>query len=101
LGIAQPTVWIFSSPHFRRRLVRRESEGVVVDLVFDQTSQGFPDKPVRAGIRVDPPEEMLANKLCPLLSRAEIRDIIDVLALDNVGLRIETVVPLAMRQDGG
>jgi hypothetical protein len=92
---------IQTTPHFRRRLVRRESEGVVVDLVFDQTSQGFPDKPVHAGIRVDPPEEILANKLCTLLSRAEIRDIVDVLALDEAGFRVETGVPLAMRKDGG
>jgi predicted nucleotidyltransferase component of viral defense system len=44
-----------------------------------------PDKPILHGIRVDPPEEIFANKLCALLSRAEIRDLVDVCALEEAG----------------
>jgi hypothetical protein len=50
-------------PDFRRFLLRRGTDAVVIDLVRD------------------PPEEILANKLCALLSRSEIRDLIDVRAL--------------------
>jgi hypothetical protein len=36
------------------------------------------EKPVLHGIRIDPAEEIFANKLSALLSRAEIRDLVDV-----------------------
>lgn len=86
---------------FRRRVVRRGDEGVVVDLVFDQAPQVFVDKPTIQGIRIDPPEEILANKLCAVLARSEARDLIDVLCLERSGLRIEDALPRAAQKDGG
>jgi hypothetical protein len=53
------------------------------------------------GILVDPPEEILANKLCTLLSRAEIRDLVDVRALERSGLGVEGALAAAARKDGG
>jgi hypothetical protein len=52
-------------------------------------------------VTVDPPEEILANKLCTLLSRAEIRDLVDVRALEQAGYRIEDSLEPASRKDGG
>jgi len=52
-------------------------------------------------VRVDPPNEILANKLCTLLSRAEIRDLVDVQALEKAGHHADEALPLAMRKDGG
>ena len=52
-------------------------------------------------VRIDPPEEILANKLCTLLARAEIRDLVDVLALERAGHRAEAALPLAIEKDGG
>jgi len=86
---------------FRRRVVRRGDEGVVVDLVFDQAPQVFVDKPTIEGIRMDPPEEILANKLCAVLARSEARDLIDVLCLERSGLKIEDALPRAAQKDGG
>jgi hypothetical protein len=90
-----------TSPDFRRFLLRRGAEALVVDLVRDSAPQIFQDKPLIGGIRVDPPEEILANKLCTLLSRAEIRDLVDVRALEQKGFSIEQAFPLAMQKDGG
>lgn len=45
--------------------------------------------------------EVLANKLCTLLSRAELRDIVDVRALEDAGLKIEDHLALANRKDAG
>jgi Nucleotidyl transferase AbiEii toxin, Type IV TA system len=90
-----------TAPDFRRRLVRRERESVVVDLVVDATPQGPQPKKQFGGVRVDPPEEILANKLCTLLSRAELRDLVDVLALERAGFRTEDAVPLASGKDAG
>lgn len=92
---------IQTSPTFRRRLVRRGVEGVVVDLVFDQIPQLCEDKPNYGKVRVDPPEEILANKLCALLSRAEIRDLVDALTLDRAGFPIEVAISGAVQKDGG
>lgn len=92
---------IQTSPGFRRRLIRRGEEGVIVDLVQDSTPQLCPDKPQHGEIRVDPPQEILANKLCALLSRSEIRDLVDVLSLDRAGFPIEEAVPWATRKDAG
>ena len=62
-----------TAPEFRRLVVSRGDESVVVDLVVERTPQVVADKPSVGSIRLDPPEEILANKLCALLGRAEIR----------------------------
>ncbi len=92
---------VSTSPTFRRFLLRSGSEGIAVDLVRDASPQGYPRKTSVGVIRLDPPEEILANKLCALLSRAEIRDLVDVLELERAGCAVDTALPLAMRKDGG
>lgn len=90
-----------TAPTFRRRLVKRGRDRVMVDLVVDHTFQVDPEKQLFGDIRVDPPEEILANKLCALLSRSEIRDLVDVYALERAGYGVEDALPLAKRKDGG
>lgn len=92
---------LHTAPEFHRQLIRRGDEAVVVDLVHERAPQGQQPKMDFGAVRVDPPEEILANKLCTLLSRAEIRDLVDVRALELAGHRAEEVLPLAMRKDGG
>ena len=53
------------------------------------------------GIRLDPPEEILANKLCTLLSRPEVRDLVDVRALERAGYRLEDALRSASLKDAG
>lgn len=90
-----------TAPDFRRRLVRRGDEAAIVDLVRDETPRG-PDGPeVHGEVAVDPPGEILANKLCTLLSRAEIRDLVDVMALERAGCDLERALGLAARKDAG
>ena len=92
---------VHTSPEFRQRLVKRGNDRVMVDLVVERAFQGHPDKPSRGSVRLDPPEEILANKLCTLLSRSELRDLVDAYALERAGFRIEDALPLAQRKDGG
>lgn len=92
---------IQTAPDFRRRLMRRGSEAVVIDLVRERVAQIMPHKPVVNGIRGDPPEEILANKLCTLLSRAEIRDLVDVRALEMARYCVEDVLAGAALKDQG
>jgi hypothetical protein len=90
-----------TAPDFRRRLVRRGDEGVLVDLVRDRASQGPQAKYNVDGVQVDPPEEILANKLCALLSRAELRDLVDVVCLERAGFCAEDALELATLKDAG
>lgn len=90
-----------SSRGFLRRLLRRGNESVVVDLVHDEAPQAAFGKMVRDGIVLDRPEEILANKLCALVSRAELRDIVDVRALLRAGLSLPDGVALAQQKDAG
>lgn len=91
---------IRTAPDHRRFLVRRGPESVVVDLVLERAPQ-LGDKLRFGKILVDPPEEILANKLCTLLSRAELRDLVDVRALERAGYRVEDALEDASRKDAG
>lgn len=90
-----------TSASFRRFLLRRGTESLVVDLVRDRAPQLDERKTEISGIPVDSPSEIMANKLCALLSRAELRDLVDVRALEAVGFTVEDHLAAAMRKDGG
>lgn len=88
-----------TSPDFRRRLLRREAEGLVVDLVRERAAGGQRPKLVQGGVRLDSPEEIFANKLCALLSRSELRDLVDVRALEETGVQLEPALHEAAAKD--
>ena len=100
-ALGATTESIMTSPDFRRILMRREDEAVLIDLVRERAPQMVSQKPTIRGIRVDPPEEILANKLCALLARAEVRDLVDLRALESAGYRIEDVMQAAAAKDAG
>lgn len=92
---------IQTAPEFRRVLVQRGDEAVVVDLIREYVVQVSPKKQIIGNIRVDPPEEIMANKLCALLSRSEIRDLVDVRALELAGYKFEDALTAAQAKDRG
>ncbi|MBA3785479.1 MAG: nucleotidyl transferase AbiEii/AbiGii toxin family protein [Acidobacteria bacterium] len=92
---------IQTAPDFRRLLIRRGDEAVVVDLAREYVFQLEAEKREIGGIRVDSPEEILANKLCALLSRSEIRDLVDVRELEKAGFSLENALFVAQRKDTG
>ncbi len=90
-----------TSPDFRRFLLSRGDESVVVDLVREYVFQVDDRKRVFDGVRVDTPEEILANKLCALLSRSEVRDLVDVRALELAGYSLGYALVAARKKDTG
>ncbi len=92
---------INTAPDFRRLLVKRGDEAIVVDLVREYVFQLEPEKREINGIRIDSPEEILANKLCALLSRSEIRDLVDVRELEKAGFNLENALSAAQKKDTG
>lgn len=85
---------------FKRWLLRTETESVVVDLVRERVPQVH-EKVLRDGLLTDPPEEITANKICALVGRSEIRDLIDLYFLERAGFRVERFIEDAARKDGG
>ena len=52
-------------------------------------------------ILVDSPHEVLVNKLCALLSRSELRDVLDIKGLVESGADLDRAVADAPRKDAG
>ncbi len=89
------------APGFRRYALSRGDETLVVDLVLERVAQIRPEKLEIDGIRLDPPEEILANKLTTLVGRSEERDVVDVMLLERAGHRVEDALSGALAKDGG
>jgi predicted nucleotidyltransferase component of viral defense system len=89
------------APGFRRYALQRGDEALVVDVVHERVPQVVINKPRLEGIAVDPPEEILANKLTTLVGRREERDLVDVYCLERAGYRVEDALAAALDKDGG
>jgi len=92
------------TPAFARLLVTGSGEQVVLDLVAEPVP--YVEEPERARIGraevwIDTPHEILVNKLCSLLGRAELRDLVDVRALLQWGADFERAVADAPEKDSG
>lgn len=88
-----------TSPDFRRFLLCRGTESVVVDLVDDFAPQIFTEKRVIGEIRIDHPEEILANKLRALREPNTLTHLVDVRALEGAGYSIADALRGATRKD--
>lgn len=88
-------------PEFRRLLATRGEDTTLIDLVIDRAPQVDPEKVHFGAIRVDSLREIAANKICTLLARCEIRDLVDFVALLDQGVRLEVALADASEKDGG
>lgn len=102
------SLWPQLVPHLGRRsrpfweflLERWRTLGLVVEGVSASLS-GLLPKESRGEVILDSPLEILANTLCAVLGRSELRDLVDLKALEQSGLRVEDALPIAVRKDGG
>ena len=77
---------------------------MIVDLVAEPTKALHEDELAHLGtarIRVASRKEIVVDKLCALLGRAEIRDLVDLQALLDSGENLEQAVQKAPAKDGG
>lgn len=73
-------------PGFQHRITRRNSaETCIVDPVVDAAPQVESEKRTFGEIRVDTLRDIAANKLSALLSRSEIKDLVDFALLIRTG----------------
>lgn len=79
-----------TTPDFHRYVLSRAGEAVRVDLVRDRTPSLKPKM-----------LEIVANKIAALVGRSEVRDLVDLLALERLGLRVEEHLENAKKKDAG
>ncbi len=91
------------TPSFCKLLTQVGDEELVVDLVAEPVPFIQQPKLLEIGnisVFVDTPYEILVNKLCALVSRSEIRDLVDLRELLK-NHDLETALMDATRKDGG
>ncbi len=94
-----------SEPAFQRfRVVDQTGSSCLVDLVADPVLSVTEPAVIDAGaasIQVDSLHELLVNKLCALLSRSELRDLVDIRAILAAGGDLGRALRDASRKDAG
>jgi predicted nucleotidyltransferase component of viral defense system len=90
-------------PGFRRYLVKNADEETLVDLVHEPVVQivEISEKPRHAGLTVDALDDLVANKLCALLGRGDIKDLVDLFYMDKAGIDVLAYFKAAQLKDGG
>lgn len=89
------------APGFKRFVLTQNGDAVVVDLVLERVVQRVAKKLEIDGIIVDPPQEIVSNKLNTIVSRMEERDLVDLYCLERAGYDVESALPSAEAKDGG
>lgn len=92
------------SPLFVQLRVADSSAVVVVDLIAEPAPSLEPPWRVRVGqseILVEAPHAILIEKLCALLERSELRDLVDIEALVRSGQDLPSAIAAAPRRDAG
>jgi hypothetical protein len=90
-----------TAPDFHRFRVSRGEEREIIDVVVDRAPQLDAEKATFDGIRVDTLREIVANKLATLVSRTELKDVVDLYFLEQAGHDLLAAIPDARAKDGG
>jgi hypothetical protein len=99
--IAAQCTGVRSAPDFHRFKLTRGEDREIIDVVVDRGPQVDSLKVCVDGIRVDSLREILANKLTTLVSRSELKDLVDLYFLEKSGCDLLAAIPDAMAKDGG
>jgi hypothetical protein len=86
---------------FVRATVSLPGHTFELDLVHEALPDLEPPPPAIEGVVVESFADLRAAKLTCLLSRAEPRDLVDIMFLDRAGRSPEADLPLALRKDAG
>ncbi|MDY0062907.1 MAG: nucleotidyl transferase AbiEii/AbiGii toxin family protein [Myxococcota bacterium] len=90
-------------PGFRRYRVQRDEAATLLDLVHETAAQVVPllAKPVHDGVRFDAIEDLVANKLCAVLGRSEVKDLVDLYFLADSGIDVLAHLDQANQKNAG
>lgn len=93
-----------TAPAFARLRVAADTDAIVVDLIAEPFASSLPPDTVAlegTAVRVASRREILSDKLCALLERAELRDLEDVRVLLGEGSDLGQGLTDAPRKDAG
>jgi len=99
--IGADTEMLRDSPTFRRYRLSRKDETEIIDFVLAIDHQIDIEKVQFASIKVDTLHEIFVNKITTLISRCEIKDLVDLYFLEQEGMVIEDYFDDAKQKDGG
>jgi predicted nucleotidyltransferase component of viral defense system len=88
------------TPLYKQYFIYAGTERLKIELVRDE-HQLLPKLVVNDLIHLDAKEEIAANKLTTLLSRGEIRDLVDLRELEASGIDLEEALGRAHQKDRG
>jgi hypothetical protein len=86
---------------FQRFQLKRGDEHEILDFVIEWVEQIDLQKNIIDGMQIDTLCEIGTNKICTLLGRSEVKDIIDLYFLNKNGFDIIAHIDAAMKKDGG
>lgn len=90
------------APGFRRYAVEDAAGGqTLVEIVLDTAEPIEPEKEEREGIRIDGVPDIVVNKLCALLGRSSVKDLVDLYFLSRAGVDPVDWIDRARKKDGG
>ena len=89
------------APTFRRYCLETKECKEIVDIVVDLSPQVDPEKQWIDNIQVDTLHEIMLNKITTLISRCEVKDIVDLYFLEKEGFVVEDCFEDAQLKDGG
>ena len=92
---------ITKAPFFHRYQLNRGKETEIIDFVIEKVFQVDKEKNTFGMIKVDTLLEIGVNKICTLLGRTEVKDIIDLYFLVKNGFDIRGNIEKAKLKDGG
>lgn len=92
---------VTKAPFFHRYELTRGQDKEVIDFVIEKVAQVDKEKKSFGAITVDTPYEIGVNKICTLLGRTEIKDIIDLFFLVKNGFDVKANIDKAKLKDGG
>lgn len=90
-------------PGFVRCIIRNKDAATLVDVVHETTPQvvELDAKPIHGGVRFDAIEDLVANKLCAILGRGEVKDLVDLFFLTEAGVDVIGHLDHARQKDAG
>jgi len=90
-----------ASPDFHRYQIVRPPESEILDFVIERIPQLDLQKNEFDGIRVDTIREIMVNKICTLIHRCELKDVLDLYYLQQHGYAVRDYLEETKRKEVG
>ena len=100
-GIGAHCEAVTAAPTFRRYELNRGSEREILDFVVEMAPQIDAEKERFGNLRVDTLREITINKICTLIGRCEVKDLVDLFFLNKRGFTVRDHLTAAHQKEGG